>query len=229
MVSSAFQNNQLARLVSSAFQNNQLSLASQGQSKSTHNARTTASSEGIAHLEPFWSATRVKQCRCPPQRHSSATVLQDLSHIDTSMMTPHACLLLFSHVCVRMRRACYLFHWPWRQLPVVRTQKYPANRRWSRESRQINSERHQLRAARGWELQNGSSCWPAPNYRTSTPRARACPLTYQLCAKFARRAPATAAMGTVLLAAPIAMAVVVGAVYRQSKSPTHRSKEPQRV
>ena len=33
--------------------------------------------------------------------------------------------------------------------------EYPANRRWSRESRQINSERHQLRAARGWE----PCCW----------------------------------------------------------------------
>ena len=44
-------------------------------------------SEGIVHLEAFWSATRVKQCRCPPQRHSSAPVLQApcLPHTHTSI------------------------------------------------------------------------------------------------------------------------------------------------
>ena len=82
LVSSALENNQLARLacrslalVSSAFQNNQLSLASQGQLRATHNARTTASSEVIVHLEPAWSLTRVKQCGFVAQPHSSATFL----------------------------------------------------------------------------------------------------------------------------------------------------------
>ena len=44
-------------LVRSAFQNNQLSLASQPRPINIHPQ---------VHLEPFWSATRVKQCRVLP-------------------------------------------------------------------------------------------------------------------------------------------------------------------
>ena len=85
LVRSASENKQLIRLArrslalgSSAFQNNQQSLDSQGQLRSTHNARTRAFSEGIVHLEPRWSLKCVTTCRRPAHCPSCSTFLQDL-------------------------------------------------------------------------------------------------------------------------------------------------------